>query len=89
MSMVEGFLLGVIASASCMAGLFFLKFWKTTRDRLFLAFAAFFFIEAINRIALLFFEHPNEGSPWIYLIRLLALMILLFAILEKNYRPSR
>jgi len=55
---------------------------------LFLAFAAFFFIEAINRLVLLCFEHPNEGSPWIYLIRLLALVILLFAILEKNYGRS-
>ena len=85
MSMIEGFLLGVIATASITAGLFFLRFWKTTRDRLFLAFAAFFFIEAINRIILLGFERPNEGSPWIYLIRLLALVILLFAILQKNY----
>ena len=83
--MIEGFLLGVIATASITAGLFFLGFWKTSRDRLFLAFAAFFFIEAINRIILLGFERPNEGSPWIYLIRLLALVILLFAILQKNY----
>ena len=88
MSMIEGFLLGVIAAASFTAGLFFLRFWKTTRDRLFLAFAVFFFIEAINRMILLSFEHPNEGSPWIYLIRLLALVILLAAILEKNYRQS-
>ena len=88
MSMIEGFLLGVIATASFTAGLFFLRFWKTTRDRLFLAFAAFFCIEAINRIVLLCCEHPNEGSPWIYLIRLLALVILLFAILKKNYGRS-
>ena len=65
-----------------------LRFWKATRDCLFLFFAAFLFIEAINRIVLLCFERPNEGSPWIYLIRLLALVILLFAILEKNYSRS-
>ncbi|HVI80655.1 MAG TPA: DUF5985 family protein [Candidatus Acidoferrum sp.] len=86
--MIEGFLLGVIATASLTAGLFFVRFWKRTHDRLFLAFAAFFFVEAINRIVLLCFERPNEGSPWIYLIRLLALVILLSAILEKNYRQS-
>jgi uncharacterized membrane protein HdeD (DUF308 family) len=86
--MIEGFLLGVIATASLTAGLFFLRFWKATRDRLFLAFAIFFFVEAINRVVLLCFERPNEGSPWIYLIRLLALLILLMAIMEKNYRRS-
>jgi uncharacterized membrane protein HdeD (DUF308 family) len=86
--MIEGFLLGVIATASFTAGLFFLRFWKKTRDRLFFAFATFFFIEAMNRIVSLCFERPNEGSPWIYVIRLLALVILLAAILEKNYRRS-
>jgi uncharacterized membrane protein HdeD (DUF308 family) len=86
--MIEGFLLGVIATASLTATLFFVRFWKRTRDRLFLAFAAFFLVEAINRVVLLCFERPNEGSPWIYLIRLLALVILLSAILEKNYRQS-
>ena len=86
--MMEGFLLGVIATASLTAGLFFLKFWKKTHERLFLAFAVFFLVETINRIILLGFERPNEGSPWIYVIRLLALVILLAAILEKNYRQS-
>ena len=86
--MIETFLLGVIATASFVAGLFFLRFWKATRDRLFLAFAAFFFIEAINRIVLSGLQRPNEGSPWIYLIRLVALVILLFAILQKNYGRS-
>ena len=88
MNMVEGFLLGVIATSCATAGLFFLRFWKKTHDRLFLAFAFFFFIEALNRIVILFFERPNEGSPWIYLIRLSALVVLLAAILEKNYRRS-
>jgi uncharacterized membrane protein HdeD (DUF308 family) len=86
--MVEGFLLGVIGTASLAAALFFLKFWKQTHDRLFLAFATFFAIEAINRVVLLRVEHSNEGSPWIYLFRLLCLLVLLAAILEKNYKRS-
>ena len=86
--MIEGFLLGVIGTASLTAALFFLRFWKQTHDRLFLAFATFFAIEAINRVALLYLKHPNEGSAWIYLFRLLALLILLAAILEKNYKRS-
>ncbi len=90
---LEGFLLGIVATASATAGLYFLKFWRQTRDIFFLAFAAFFLLEAANRVALLFFERPNEGSPWIYLVRLVALILLLAAILKKNYgagtRPSR
>jgi hypothetical protein len=82
--MIETFLLGVIASASATAGLFFLKFWRDTRDPFFLAFSASFLIEALNRVAVLFLPRPNEGSPWIYLIRLFASLLILTAIIRKN-----
>ncbi len=71
--------------ASITAAVFFLKFWTHTRDRFFIAFAAFFLIEGADRIALLFFWKPNEASPWIYLVRLSALLLLLAAIIRKNY----
>jgi uncharacterized membrane protein HdeD (DUF308 family) len=83
--MLAGFLLGVIVTSSMTAGIFFLKFWKHTRDSLFLAFGLAFIIEGLNRIAVLTVAHPNEGSPWIYLVRLLAFLLILTAILRKNY----
>jgi len=83
--MIEGFLLGVIATASLTAGIFFLKFWRKTRDSFFLAFAASFLIEGVNRSAVLLTEKPNEASPWTYLVRLLSLLLILVAILRKNY----
>ncbi len=83
--MIEGFLLGVIATASLTAGFFFLKFWRATHDSFFLAFAASFIIEGLNRSATLFVDRPNEGSPWTYLVRLLSLVLILGAILRKNY----
>ena len=83
--MLAAFLLGVIVTSSMTAGIFFLKFWKHTRDSLFLAFGLAFIIEGLNRIAVLTVAHPNEGSPWIYLIRLLAFLLILAAILRKNY----
>ncbi len=83
--MIEGFLLGVVATASATAALFFLKFWMKSRDVFFLAFATFFLAEAFIRLVVLFFARPNEGSPWIYLIRLFALILILAAILKKNF----
>jgi uncharacterized membrane protein HdeD (DUF308 family) len=83
--MIEGFLLGVIALSSLIAGVFFLKFWRDTRDSFFLAFAASFIIEGLNRCGVLLVEKPNEGSPWIYLVRLLSFLLILWAILKKNY----
>jgi len=81
-----GFLIGIIFTTSLVAGLFFLKFWRDTKDLLFLAFAAAFLIEALNRLRFLFAEHPNEGNPSIYLVRLLAFMLIVAAILYKNRR---
>ena len=83
--MIEGFLLGIIASSSVMAGIFFLKFWRHTGDFLFIAFAIAFIIEGLSRASVLLLAKPNEGSPWIYLVRLLASLLILVAILRKNY----
>jgi hypothetical protein len=83
---MESFLLGVIVTASLTAALFFLRFWRNTRDPLFLAFGAAFGIEGLNRIGFLLLERPNEGSPVIYAVRLLASLLIIAAILRKNRR---
>jgi hypothetical protein len=89
MTRVEPFMLGAIATSSLTAGVFFLKFWRRTRDSLFLAFGLAFLIEGVNRCAMLSLEKPNEGSPYIYGVRLLAFLLILGAILRKNYGNAR
>jgi hypothetical protein len=83
---IESFLLGIVVATSLTAAGFFLKFWRTTRDPLFLAFALAFTIEGLNRTGILFLERPNEGSPAIYVVRLLAFVLILAAIIWKNRR---
>jgi len=87
--MIEEFLLGVIATASITAGLFFLRFWKSTRDSFFLAFAISFIIEGLNRISLIFINQPNEAHPLTYIVRLFSFLLILVAIVRKNYGSSR
>lgn len=82
--MIEGFLIGVIATASLTAGVIFLRFWRRTRDRLFLAFGCAFLIEGLNRVSLLLLERPSEGSLVIYGVRLIAFSLILAAIVAKN-----
>ena len=82
--MVEGFLLGMIVTSSLTAACFFLKFWRRTRDVLFLAFAVAFLIGGLNRIGVLFLAHPNEGRPEMYLVRLFAFLLIAAAIVKKN-----
>lgn len=85
MTRIEPFLLGVITTSWLIAGVFFLKFWRRTRDSLFLAFGLAFLIEGVNRCAMLSLAKPNEGSPYIYSVRLLVFLLILGAILRKNY----
>lgn len=82
--MLNGFLLGVIVTGSLTAAAFFLKFWKQTRDLLFLGFGAAFLIEGFDRAAFLFLEAPNEGDPLIYTVRLFSYLLILAAIVHKN-----
>ncbi|HEU4430701.1 MAG TPA: DUF5985 family protein [Myxococcota bacterium] len=82
--MLNGFLLGVIVTASLTAAAFFFRFWRRTRDILFLGFAASFLIEGLNRLGFLFLAAPNEGAPLLYTVRLFSYLLILAAILNKN-----
>jgi len=79
-------LIGAIATASIVAALFFLRFWRSTGDRFFLFFALSFFIDGINRLLLAPAAQVTDDAPAYYLIRLVAYGLILFAILDKN-RP--
>jgi len=82
-------LLGAIATASLTVGLFFLRFWKDTRDRLFLFFAMSFLLEGFNRAVLGLSDSPNEGQPFFYFVRFVSYLLILIAIVTKNWRRSQ
>lgn len=81
-------LLGAIAMASLTVGLFFLRFWRDTRDRLFLFFAMSFLLEGLNRAALGLSRNPNEDQPFFYFVRFLSYVLILIAIVNKNWKKS-
>ena len=82
--MTEGFLLGVIVTASVVAGGYFLKFWRQTRDPLFLGFVCAFLIEGLNRTCFLFVPNPETGSVTLYSVRLASYLVILGGIAYKN-----
>ncbi|HEX6902197.1 MAG TPA: DUF5985 family protein [Thermoanaerobaculia bacterium] len=83
---MEQMLMGGIAMGWVVAGLFFFRFWRQSRDRFFLFFAASFWIEAINRVALGLWASADETNPLFYGIRLVSYGLILLAIWQKN-RP--
>ena len=78
-------LIGAIAMASLTAGLFFLRFWKDTKDLFFLFFAISFFVEGLNRFALAMTGNSNEDRPFFYFVRFLSFLLILIAIADKNW----
>lgn len=78
------FISGAIMMCYLVAGLFFLRFWQETRDRLFASFAVAFWLLASNRVAFLFIDEANEARSYIYVLRLLAFTLILVAIVDKN-----
>jgi len=82
-------LIGAIAAASLAAGLFFFRFWRTTRDRFFLLFALSFWIEGVNRVLLYEWAGLDDDAPVYYVIRLLTYGLILAAIIGKNRGPRR
>jgi hypothetical protein len=82
-------LVGVLLTGYTVAGLLFLKFWRKTRDRLFLFFGIAFCILAVNRVANIFIvDEGQEPSSLLYLVRLLAFLLILWAIVAKNRRAD-
>ncbi|HEX5234238.1 MAG TPA: DUF5985 family protein [Silvibacterium sp.] len=78
------FLLGFIAGCSLVAALFFLRFWRETRDLLFLSFVVFFVIQGFSNMFVISLRHPNLGSPLLFALRLFSVLVVLGAILRKN-----
>jgi uncharacterized membrane protein YfhO len=87
-SRLDMFLLGYIAAVSAAVALFFVRFWKETRDFLFLAFAVLFVVQGGTRAFALSTASPNLTNEWVYVFRLLAVLLVVAAILHKNSRSA-
>lgn len=83
---LAAFVAGALTLGLLAVGLFFLKFWRRTRDRLFLAFAVAFALLAANQAAPVLSRIPSEHQGYIYLLRLFAFVLIIAAVLGKNVR---
>lgn len=83
--MIE-FLSGAITMGYLVAGGFFMRFWRKTADRLFLAFALAFGLLALNQALAQWLGAADERVSYTYLLRVLAFLLILVAIVDKNLR---
>ena len=82
------FLSGAAAFGFFACALFFVRFWRRTRDPLFLAFSLSFALLGIGQTVVALAQIPSEEKGALYLFRLAAFLLILAAIYRKN-RPSR
>ncbi len=79
---------GALAMASWVVGLFFARFWRTSRDRLLLFFALAFWVFSLNWLSLAVANPPVETQHYVYVLRLVAFVLILVGIVDKNRRRA-
>ena len=86
--LIKAMLAGAIMLNAWAIAVFFIRFWRKTRDRLFAWFAVGFILLGIERITLI--SAPTETNFPVYLIRLAAFLLFICGIVDKNRaRPTR
>lgn len=78
---------GAILLGYLVAALFFCRFWSVTRERLFGCFAVSFLLLAVERVLIVALQDMNH-LPQIYLTRLIAFLVIAYAIWDKNRRSG-
>ena len=84
--MAQLFLSGAISMACLTIALFFVHFWRKTKDRLFLTFAAAFSLLMLERVILVMLGSTHEFTPFVYLVRFSAFVLIILAVIDKNRR---
>lgn len=80
---------GALTLAYAIIALFFFKFRSRSGDRLFTLFALAFLILSGQRLVLTVAREWGENSVWLYSLRLLAFVVIVYAIVDKNRERPR
>jgi hypothetical protein len=86
---VIDFLSGAVTLGFVVAAAFFLRFWRRTGDRLFLAFAVAFFLLALNQAIATWLGAADERAGFAYVLRVIGFVLILAAIVDKNVARRR
>lgn len=86
--MIE-FLSGAAALAYLVAGVYFLRFWRKTRDGLFLSFAIAFWLLSLNQTIVSILGVADERTGFAYVLRVVGFVFILYAIVRKNASGNR
>lgn len=83
------FLAGAVTLAYLVGGVYFLRFWRLTRERLFLSFAFAFWFLAVNQAIVSVLGAADERTGYANLLRVIGFLLILYAIVRKNLTRKR
>jgi hypothetical protein len=86
---ITTFLGGAAFAAYLVIAYLFWRAWQDTRDRLFKLFSAAFAALGVERLILVLVGAENESIHFVYIVRLLAFTLIIWAIIEKNRTPEQ
>ncbi len=78
------FTAGAVVMCYWAVGLFFLRFWRKTHDRLFAIFSISFWLLGSIQLALRLISFEDETRTTFYTVRLFAFLLIVVAIVDKN-----
>ena len=87
MEKINFFIGGAICMGEFVVAVLFFNFWRRTADRLFAWFSAAFAMLAVERI-LLFCRVSAHADPTVYIVRLVAFLLIIPAVIDRNRRGA-
>lgn len=91
MIVTAAFLSGICMATFATSAVFFLKFWRASRDTFFLLFSIACTLLALERAIVVVLGYvlkwmlpENESGSWIYIIRLISFLLIFAAVWRKN-----
>ncbi len=86
---MRDFIWGTLTMACAVIALHFLRYWRTSGDRLFVFFGVAFAVMAVNWLSLAIVDPRIEGRHYLYFLRLAAFLLIIIGIVDKNRRGGR
>lgn len=81
---VASFIAGMVSLGFIAAAMFFVQFYRETKDRFFLYFTAAFVLFAINQSVPIAWHIDADDQAPIYLGRLAGYVLIIIAVAQKN-----
>lgn len=83
------FLQGISSMGAYASSLFFFRFWRQSRDSLFVFFSWAFALLGLSWSLLALLSPVAESAPYIYSLRLIAFALIIAGTISKNRKTDR